>query len=217
MSTTSRGEYLHSPSEEIAHAATHGLGALLAIAGLVVMLVVAARSGDVWHVVAAAIYCSSLVLLYLSSTLYHAMPSSKAKRVLQAFDHGAIYVLIAGTYTPFTLVTMRGPWGWTLFGVVWGLALAGIAQELVFRRRFRWISLVFYLAMGWLIAIAAKPLADNLPSKGLFLIALGGLFYTAGIYFYVSRRVPYHHAIWHLFVLAGSVCHYFTILFYVMP
>jgi hemolysin III len=212
-----RGEYLHTPAEERAHALTHGIGALLAVVGMVVMVARAARNGDTWQVVAAAIYGSSLVLLYLSSTLYHAMPRSKAKNLLQAFDHGAIYVLIAGSYTPFALVTLRGAWGWTMFGVSWGLALAGIAQEIVLRRRYRWMSLAFYLAMGWLIAVAAKPLAENMPGKGLLLIGLGGLAYTGGTYFYVSRRVPYHHAIWHLFVLMGSICHYFAILLYVMP
>ncbi len=212
-----RGEHPHTRTEELAHALTHGVGAVLAIAGLVVMVVLAAIRGDAWHVVAASIYGASLVLLYASSTLYHAMPDSKAKQVFQAFDHGAIYLLIAGTYTPFTLVSLRGGWGWTLFGIVWGLALAGVAQELVFQRRVRWISLALYLAMGWLIVLAAKPLAQSIAPGGLALLALGGLAYTGGIYFYVSRRVPYHHAIWHVFVLAGSVCHYFAILLYVMP
>ncbi len=180
------------------------------------MVPLAATRGDPWRIVAASIYCASLILLYSASTLYHILPRSRAKSVLQALDHSAIYLLIAGTYTPFTLITLRGGWGWSLFGVVWGLAAVGVAQEMVLRRRFRWISLALYLSMGWLIVIAARPLVTSLPAAGLLLLGLGGLAYSGGIYFYLSRRVPYHHAIWHGFVLAGSLCHYFAILRYVV-
>ena len=211
-----RGEYEHTRAEELVHALIHGLGAVLGVVGLWFMVALAEGSGDPWRIVAAAVYCASLILLYSASTLYHILPRSRAKSVLQAFDHSAIYLLIAGTYTPFTLVTLRGGWGWSLFGVVWGLAVLGVVQEAVLRRRFLWLSLALYLSMGWLVVVAAKPLAANFPAAGLLLLGLGGLAYTGGIYFYVSRRVPYHHAIWHGFVLAGSLCHYFAILRYVV-
>ena len=221
-----RGEYEHTRAEELAHALTHGLGAVLGIVGLWAMVALAAQGGDPWRIVAASIYGTSLILLYSISTSYHILPRSRAKSVLQALDHSAIYLLIAGTYTPFTLITLRGGWGWSLFGVVWGLAVIGVVQEAVLRRRYRWLSLVLYLAMGWLIvrrtasprriAGAAKPMAAHFPAAGLLLLALGGLAYSGGIYFYVSRRVPYHHAIWHGFVLLGSLCHYFAILRYVV-
>jgi hemolysin III len=211
-----RGEFEHTRAEERAHFLTHGFGALLALWGLVVMVLAAARDGDPWRIVAAAVYCASLFLLYLISALYHGLPPSRVKNAFRVLDHSAIYLLIAGTYTPFTLVTLRGGWGWSLFGVVWGLALAGVAQETLFRRRFRWISLALYLLMGWLVVIAARPLAARLPSAGLWLLVAGGAAYSGGIYFYLSRRVSYHHAIWHLFVLAGSACHYFAILRYVL-
>ncbi len=211
-----RGEYRHTRAEERAHVLTHGLGALLALGGLLVLVVDAAEGGDPWRIVAASVYGTSLFLLYLVSTLYHGLPPSRAKNVFRALDHSAIYLLIAGTYTPFTLVTLRGAWGWSLFGVIWGLALIGVAQEAVLRRRFRWISLALYLLMGWLVVVPARPLATNLPSGGILLLAAGGAAYSGGIYFYLSRRVPYHHAIWHLFVLAGSACHYFAVLRYVL-
>lgn len=211
-----RGEYQHTRAEERAHVLTHGLGALLALTGLLVMVLDTTRRGDPWRIVAASVYGTSLLLLYLISTLYHGLPPSRAKNVFRALDHSAIYLLIAGTYTPFTLVPLRGAWGWSLFGVIWGLALIGVAQEAVLRRRFRWISLTLYLLMGWLVVIAARPLAASLPSGGILLLAAGGAAYSGGIYFYLSRRVPYHHAIWHLFVLAGSACHYFAVLRYVL-
>jgi len=203
--------------EELAHGISHGIGTVLAVAGLVVLLVTTARYGEVRHVVSAAIYGTSLILLYLSSTLYHLISSPRVKRLFQQLDHSMIYVLIAGTYTPLTLVTLHGAWGWSLFGVVWGLAACGLLLELVIRKKFQWLSLILYLMMGWLLVIAIKPLLLSLATGGLLLLLLGGLLYTVGIIFYVWKRLSYHHAIWHLFVLGGSTAHFFAVLFFVMP
>ncbi len=207
----------YSLGEEIANAVTHGLGLALSIAGLVILTVFASLRGGPWHVVSVSVYGATLVLLYAASTFYHALPQPRAKELFRLLDHSAIYLLIAGTYTPFTLVNLRGGWGWALFGTVWGLALLGTLLEIFGRRRMKWLSLAFYLGMGWLVAIAAKPLAQNLASEGLLLIGLGGLAYCLGVVFYVWRRLPYHHAVWHLFVLAGSALHFFSVLFYVIP
>ena len=217
ISNENRGEIVHPPNEELAHAITHGVGAVLSMAGLAVLVVFASLRGDAWHVVAASIYGASLLTLYLCSTFYHALPPSRAKQVFQTLDHGAIYILIAGTYTPFTLVTLRGGWGWSLFGVIWGLAVLGVIQEVVLKRRIRWVSLLLYLGMGWLIMVAVRPLVGALDTGGLILLSAGGLFYTLGTVFYMAHRIPYHHAIWHLFVLAGSICHFFAVLRYVIP
>jgi hemolysin III len=207
----------YSVAEEIAHAITHGVGLLFSVAGLVVLVVFASLRGDVWHIVSCSIYGTTLVLLYTASTLYHAIPSPRAKGVFRILDHAAIYLLIAGTYTPFTLVNLRGPWGWTLFGVVWGLALSGVVLEGVAQQRVRILSVVLYLGLGWLVAIAVKPLLDSVAIGGLVLLLLGGLAYSVGVVVYGWRRLPYHHAIWHVFVMAGSVCHFFAVLFYVIP
>jgi hemolysin III len=204
-------------AEEMAHAITHGVGLALSVAALVVLVVFASLRGDAWHVVSVSIYGSTLVVLYAASTFYHAIPQSRAKRILRILDHAAIYVLIAGTYTPFTLVNLRGGWGWALFGVVWGLALLGVLLETVARTRLKALSLVLYLGLGWLIAIAVKPLLERVATGGLVLLLLGGLAYSGGVAFYAWRRLPYHHAIWHLWVLAGSVCHFFAVLLYVIP
>lgn len=181
------------------------------------MTVFASLYGDPWHVTSAAIFGSTMVLLYLASTLYHAIQSPRAKQVLRGFDHAAIYLLIAGTYTPFALVSLRGPWGWSLFGVVWGLALFGIIAQGGFLRRHGVFRVLLYLAMGWVVVIAAKPLLTNLEPGALWLLGLGGLCYTAGLRFYASNRIPFAHAIWHLFVLAGTILHFFAILLYVIP
>jgi hemolysin III len=207
----------YSVAEEIAHAITHGVGLLFSVAGLVVLVVFASLRGDVWHIVSCSIYGTTLVLLYTASTLYHAIPSPRAKGVFRILDHAAIYLLIAGTYTPFTLVNLRGPWGWTLFGVVWGLALFGVVLEGVAQQRVRILSVVLYLGLGWLVAIAVKPLLDSVAIGGLVLLLLGGLAYSVGVVVYGWRRLPYHHAIWHVFVMVGSVCHFFAVLFYVIP
>jgi len=205
-----------SPAEEVVNAVTHGLGAALGVAGLVVLVVLAAVHGDAWQVVTSAIYGATLVLLYLSSTLYHAFQAPRVKRVFQAFDHSAIFLLIAGTYTPFTLVTLRGPWGWSLFGVVWGLALAGAVLEVIFLDRFARLALGLYLAMGWVVLVAIVPLVQALPPGGLAWLAGGGVAYTLGTLFYRMKHRPFMHAVWHLFVLAGSLCHWFGILHYVV-
>lgn len=207
----------YSLREEIAHSATHGLGIVLSIAGLIAMLVVSERSGDVRHVVASVVYGVTLILLYLASTLYHGISSPSAKRTLKVLDHSAIYLLIAGTYTPFTLISLRGGWGWTLFGLVWGMALLGITLKVAAIGRFQWLSIALYLGMGWLVVVALKPLIGAVSPAGFRLLLLGGISYTLGVVFYKWRRLPYHHAVWHLFVLAGSVFHYFAVLLYVLP
>lgn len=215
--TSAKRKATYSVGEEIAHAITHGVGLMLAVVGLVVLVYQATQQGDPWRVTAVTIYASSLVLLYGASTLYHALPQPRAKRVFQLLDHAAIYLLIAGTYTPLTLVTLRGGWGWTLFGLVWGLALLGILFELIFGDRYKKLSLVCYLSLGWLAVIAIKPLLNSLAPGGLWLIAIGGAFYSLGAIFYAWRKLRYHHAIWHLFVLGGSAAHFFCVLFYVVP
>ncbi|KJR97435.1 MAG: hypothetical protein VR65_23955 [Desulfobulbaceae bacterium BRH_c16a] len=202
--------------EELAHGITHGIGAGLSIIGLVFLLIFAIRNGNAWHIVSASIYGSSLILLYLSSTLYHLLSAPRLKRLFKRLDHLMIYILIAGTYTPLTLVSLRGGWGWTLFGLIWGMALCGLLLELVFKRKIHWISLVLYLGMGWLIVIAAQPLLASVAPGGIVLLVAGGLLYTLGVIFYVWENLSYHHAIWHLFVMAGSTAHFFSILLYVM-
>ncbi len=208
---------IYSMGEEIAHAATHGLGAVLSIIGLTVLVAKAAMYGNAWHVTAVSIFGATLVMMYSASTLYHSIPLPRAKHVLRVIDHSLIYFLIAGTYTPFTLITLKGPWGWSLFGVTWGLAVAGVAFKIFATGRFEKISLAIYLGMGWCAIAAIKPLLANLQPGGLALIFAGGLIYSGGVAFYVWERLRYHHAIWHLFVLGGSVLHYFAILFYVVP
>jgi len=207
----------YSVGEEIANSLTHGLGALLAIGGLAFLVTLAALRGDVWHVVSCSVYGGAMVVLYTASTLYHGISTPRAKNALQVFDHAAIFLLIAGTYTPFTLVSLRGPWGWSLFGTVWGLAAAGIVLEVCFPRRWPALSLALYMAMGWAMVVAVKPMLAALAPGGLVLLLLGGIAYTAGIGFYAWRRLPYSHAIWHLFVLTGTVLHFFAILYYVVP
>ncbi len=202
--------------EEVANSVTHGLGLLASIAGAVVLIVLGAERGEAWHVASAAVYGATLVALYAASTLYHALKGTRAGTALRMLDHCAIYLLIAGTYTPITLVSLRGGWGWTLFGLVWGLAVAGIVFKVLATGRFAILSTVAYVLMGWLCIIAAKPIIVLLSPGALALLAAGGVLYTAGTVFYHSRRIPYSHAVWHLFVVAGSVCHYLAIAFYVL-
>jgi hemolysin III len=203
--------------EEIANSITHGIGTALSVAGLTLLVVLAAIYGDVWRVVSFSIYGSSLILLYLASTLYHSIQHKKVKRVLRIFDHSAIYLLIAGTYTPFTLVSMRGPWGWSMFGVVWGLALMGITFKTLFIGRYEKLATAAYVLMGWLVVIAFKQMMIMVPSGGIVWLVIGGVAYTLGVLFYAWEKLPYNHAIWHLFVLGGSISHFFAILFYVLP
>ena len=203
--------------EELASSITHGIGAILGAAGLVVLVVFATLYGDAWHIVSVSVYGATLVLLYLMSTLYHSLQSPRVKRVFQILDHSSIYLLIAGSYTPFTLVTLRGAWGWSLFGIIWGLAIVGIVLKVFFTGRMRIFSSIVYIAMGWFVLIALRPLLSNFPFEGFIWLLVGGCFYTSGIFFYCWKTMPYSHAIWHLFVLAGSICQYFAILFYVLP
>ena len=194
---------------------THAVGTAAAVLSGVLLVVVAARSGDAWKIVSCSVYAAMLLLLYLTSTLYHSMRGA-SKDVLRKLDHCAIYLLIAGTYTPFTLVTLRGTVGWTMFGVVWTLALLGIVQELWYARRGRVLSLVIYLVMGWLAVVCIGPLVDALGRAGFAWLAAGGLFYTVGIVFYATdHKIRHGHGVWHLFVLAGSSCHYIAVLFHV--
>ena len=208
---------IYPPREELANRLTHGLGVALSVAGLVLLVFYSSRQGDAWQVVSTAIFGVALVLLYTSSTLYHSFRREHRRQLLQKFDHAAIFLLIAGTYTPFLLVTLRGPWGWSLFGVVWGLAIAGVALKFWFAGRFRLVSTLIYLGMGWLVMVAIKPLMAALPAGGLRLLVAGGICYTGGAVFYLWRRLPYHHAIWHLFVLGGSACHWAAVFIYVVP
>ncbi len=197
--------------EEIANSITHGIGALLSIAALVILVVVAALYGDVWHVVSFTVYGSCLLILYLSSTLYHTIQNPKLRPIFRRLDHASIYLLIAGSYTPFLLVSLRGPWGWSLFGVVWGLAVMGILFKIFFINRLEVISTLAYIGMGWLCMIAYQQLVANIPMTGLIWLIVGGIVYTVGVLFYALQKIPYNHAIWHLFVLGGSVCHFFAV------
>lgn len=209
---------MHFPdAEEIANALTHGLGLLLSVVGLPVLLTRAVLAGSAWHVVSCAVFGTSLVLLYAASTLYHAFPWPRLKRIFMIVDHSAIYLLIAGTYTPFMLVNLRGPWGWSIFGVIWGLALVGIFTKILIADRFLLLSTLVYIAMGWLVVVAWIPVTQALPSLALGLLVAGGVAYTAGTIFFGMRPLPFHHAIWHLFVLLGSVLHFFAVLVAVTP
>ncbi len=203
--------------EEIANSITHGAGVVLSIAALAILVAFAALRGNVWHVVACSVYGATLILAYTTSTLYHSIPIERIKPVLRAIDHSAIFLLIAGTYTPFLLVSLRGPWGWSLFGVIWTIAVLGIVLRLTLRGRRHGLVVSLYVAMGWTIVVATKPMLDRLDFDGLVLLAAGGIAYTAGVGFYVWRRLPYHHAIWHGFVLLGSALHFFAVLLYVIP
>jgi len=207
----------YSIGEEIANSITHGIGVVLAIAALVILTVLAGAYGNGWHIVSVSIYGTTLVLLYTASTLYHSIQSPHAKSILQILDHSAIYLLIAGTYTPFMLVSLRGPWGWWLFGVIWGLAVLGVMLQLPLMSRWRAVSLGLYIGMGWVVVVAIKPLIVSVATGGIVFLVLGGLAYTAGILFYCWEKLKFHHAVWHLFVLAGSILHFFSILFYVVP
>ena len=210
-------EQQSSRREEIVNALTHGVGVLASTAGGAVLVTLAARFGDLWQVLGTAVYSISLVLLYSASTLYHAVRRRVARARLRVFDHCAIYVLIAGTYTPFMLGALRGAWGWTLLAVVWTLALGGIVYKLFLLGRYPRLSTAMYLAMGWLALAAFPAMLRVLPAATLLWLAAGGLAYTVGTLFFHSRRVPYAHAIWHGFVLAGSACHFVAVLTQVLP
>jgi hemolysin III len=204
------------PRWELANALTHGAGVVAGLAGGAVLIVCASLYGDVLKVVSSAVFAATLVLLYTASTLYHAVRRPALKARLKVFDHCAIYLLIAGTYTPFALIGLRGGWGWSLFGVAWGLAVAGVVFKLFFTGRFPRVSTAIYLGMGWMAVVAIVPMLERLPRVTLAWLVAGGLAYTAGTVFYHNRR-PYAHAVWHLFVLAGSVCHFAAVLTQVLP
>jgi hemolysin III len=199
-------------SEELANSLTHGLGLTMSIAGFLVLVVLAAMRGSAWRIVSCAVYGVTLILLYAASTLYHSLHSRRLRRILRVCDHSAIYLLIAGTYTPFLLVNLRGGWGWSLFGVIWSLAMAGILFKVWFVEHLVVWSTVVYLLMGWLALLAIKPMLHAVPLSGILWLVAGGVMYSVGVVFFAWKKVPYNHAIWHGFVLAGSTCHYFAVL-----
>ena len=200
-----------SKGEEIANSITHGIGALLSIVALVILIIVAGRHDDIWHIVSFSIYGCTLVLLYLSSTLYHSFSSPRIKNIFARFDHISIFLLIAGTYTPILLTSLRGVWGWTLFGIIWSIALAGVVIRSIWVYRFRKLMVAIYLLMGWMFILAGNQIYHSLPSISLTFLVLGGVAYSVGVIFYLWPTLPYGHGIWHLFVLAGSVLHFFAI------
>lgn len=202
----------HLSLEELLNSITHGIGLALSIAGFVVLLILAAARGSSWQIVSCAVYGTSLVALYTASTLYHGIPAPTLKRILRILDHSAIYLLIAGTYTPFLLVNLRGPIGWTLLAIVWTLAIAGILLKFWFVERLPILSTLVYLLMGWLALTAIQPLIAAVPHSGLAWLLAGGALYSFGVVFYASKKIPYAHAIWHVFVIAGSICHYVAVL-----
>lgn len=203
--------------DELASSVIHGIGIVLSVAGLATLVAFAALHGNALAVVACAVFGTSLVLLYTASTLYHSIPVAAAKPALRALDHIAIYVLIAGTYTPFTLIALPGVWGWSLFAAVWTLALAGSALELGLLKRYHKLAVLLYVGMGWIGMVAFEPLSKHLQTGGTLLLLGGGLAYTLGVPFYLWRKLPYHHALWHVFVLTGSVLHFLAVLLYVIP
>lgn len=203
--------------EELANGITHGIGLVLSVVGLAVLVFLSVMRGNAWHIVGCTTFGVSLVLLYTASTMYHSFRTPRWKRILKTLDHTAIYLLIAGTYTPFTLVNLRGFWGWTLFTLVWSLSVFGILWKIFNVDRYQIISTLIYIAMGWLVVIAIKPLFLGIPLSGIAWLAAGGLFYTIGVIFFAANRIPYNHAIWHIFVLAGSICHYIAVMLYVLP
>lgn len=202
----------YTASEEIANGITHGIGVLFSIAGLVVLIIKASLHGDAWLIVSFSIFGSTLIILYSASTLYHSISNPLLKIGLKKFDHSAIFLLIAGTYTPFLLVHLRGALGWSLFGVIWILAATGIVTKLFFIQRVKKISIGLYLSMGWLCLLAMHELVRALPPASISLLIIGGIFYTVGVVFYTWEKLPHHHAVWHLFVLGGSTSHFFSIL-----
>lgn len=203
-----------TPREELANSLSHGFGLAASLVAAPVLVASAATNGDAAFLVGSVVFAISLILLYLASTWYHTLPVGRRKEILRRFDHAAIYVLIAGSYTPFTLGALRGAWGWTLFGIIWSAALIGVFLKLFAGVRRERVSTAIYLLMGWLVVIAIVPLLENVPTAGVAWLAAGGLAYTGGVVFYVMRRLRYAHFIWHLFVLAGSTCHFFAVLWY---
>ena len=198
--------------EEIFNSVSHGVGSLLSVAGTVILIVISALQKDAWKIVSGSVFGASLIMLYTMSTLYHAITNEKAKSVLRVMDHVAIFFLIAGTYTPLTLVTLRGALGWVLFGFIWGCAVLGIVFNAVNLEKFRKISVVCYVIMGWTIVLAIRPLISAMPKVSLIFLFVGGIAYSVGVVFYAVKKVKYFHSVWHLFTVAGSVFHYFAVL-----
>jgi hemolysin III len=199
--------------EEVFNSVTHGIGVLLSIAALVLLVITAVGKGNTWHVVSFSIYGGTMVLLYLSSTLYHSFTKERIKNLFARFDHAAIFLLIAGTYTPFLLTALRGTFGWVLFGIIWGVALVGVVIRSIYLTRFRKLMVAMYLVMGWMFVVAVGPMIKNLPQISMIFLFLGGIFYSVGVIFYVKRNIKYGHGIWHLFVLAGSIMHFFAVIY----
>ncbi len=208
------GKRAQSLGEEIANSVSHGVGLLAVVVAAPVLIVDAVQRGGATRVIGASVFASTVGLLYLASVLYHALPPNRAKRVFQVLDHGAIFLLIAGTYTPFTLGVLHGAWGWSLLGLVWSLALVGVVLKAISGVRYPRFSVGLYLAMGWVVLIAVKPLWLLMPAEGLFWLLSGGIAYTAGLAFFAAERVRYSHFVWHLFVLAGTACHFIAVLRY---
>ncbi|WP_100404850.1 PAQR family membrane homeostasis protein TrhA [Bacillus solitudinis] len=206
-----------SKSEEIANAITHGVGAILSIAALVLLIVFSSIYGNALHVISFTIFGVTMLTLYVSSTMLHSLPAGKVKNLFEILDHASIYLFIAGTYTPIMLIVVQGKLGWTLFGVIWGLALIGIIFKAYFVKRFLFMSTIFYIIMGWLVIFAIKPIIEALSTVGITFLVAGGLCYTIGTVFYVWRGFKFHHAVWHLFVLAGSTCHFFLVFWHLLP
>lgn len=207
----------YSEEEELANRLTHSFAAAISLVGVVFLVTAASRTGDPYRIVSSAIYSGSLTIFYVISTLYHTIRSPKTRYVFRVLDHAGIYLVIAGTYTPITLVSLRESSGWVLFGVIWGLAIAGAIFKSFMTHRLAFLAPVFYIALGWLIVVDLEGLLTFVPIKGVLWLVAGGLFYTVGVIFYAIDRIPYNHAIWHVFVIAGSLCHYLSILWYVVP
>jgi hemolysin III len=212
MSKKMSNTHIFSKREEIANAIIHGIGAVFSVAALVILIVSSVMHGTAWHVVSFTLFGSSMILLYLSSTLVHGFPAGRVKDFFEIMDHSAIYFFIAGTYTPFLFLAIKGTLGWTLFGIVWGLAIAGTVFKAFFVKRFLHTSTLLYVVMGWLLVFGWKPLLENVSSQGIILLAIGGILYTVGAVFYVWRGFTYHHAVWHVFVLAASILHFFAVM-----
>lgn len=210
-------ESTHHRIEEWLNSATHGLAALLSVIGTVALITGASQLGDVWKVVSFSIFGASLILLYLASALYHGARHPRLRALFKTLDHCAIFLLIAGTYTPFLLVNMRGTTGWTLFAIIWSLAITGVVLKVIFRNRFKLARVGIYIAMGWLITFASSDLVASLSETALYLTIAGGVVYTAGVIFYLADRIPYMHAVWHLFVIGGSALHFSAIYYGVLP
>ncbi|WP_042354122.1 PAQR family membrane homeostasis protein TrhA [Bacillus rubiinfantis] len=202
-----------SKGEEVANSITHGIGALLSIAALVLLIIFASIHGNAWHIVSFTLFGSTMLLMYLSSTLLHAFPEgTRVKNLFEIFDHSSIYFFIAGSYTPFMLVAVKGWLGWTIFGIVWALTIGGTVFKSFFVKKFLFTSTALYVVMGWMMVFAWKPLSEHLQPTGLTFLIIGGLLYTLGSVFYMWRGFKYHHAVWHLFVIAGSIMHFFSVL-----